>query len=316
METLGYELAKGRPNRETYLSIGVFDGVHLGHLHLIDVLVREAAKADCIPGVVTFRNHPREVLDHSLHVSWLTTEEERERLLREAGVEMVAPVTFTHDVSLITASEFTASLQRHLGMHGLVVGSDFALGHNREGTPGYLEELGKEQGFVVKIPEDRIVDGERVSSTAIRDALSRGDIGGTARLLGHSYTLTGEVVHGEGRGGSLLGYPTANIAVEGRLVIPMDGIYATWIHTDEERYQAATSIGVRPTFGEGERTIEAFLLDFQGNLYGKKLRLEFVERLRDEIGFDSAEALRAQIKVDVEQTRQILNTLQGKIDSR
>ena len=307
METLGYELAKGRPSRETYLSIGVFDGVHLGHLHLIDVLVREAAKADCIPGVVTFRNHPREVLNGGLHVSWLTTEEERERLLRQAGIEVVAPVTFTREVSLITASEFTTSLQRELGMRGLVVGSDFALGHNREGTPDFLKDLGEEQGFVVKVADDRTVDGERVSSTVIRDALAQGNVGGATRLLGHNYTLAGDVVHGEGRGSSLLGYPTANIAVDGRFVIPMDGIYATWVYVGQKRYQAATSIGVRPTFGRGERTIEAFLLDFNEDLYGKKLRLEFVERLRDEESFDSTEALQAQIKLDVEKTRQILS---------
>ena len=306
METLGYELAKGEPSRETYLSIGVFDGVHLGHLHLINVLVREAVKADCIPGVVTFRNHPREVLDGSLHVSWLTTEEERERLLRQAGIEMVAPVTFTHDVSLITASDFTASLRRHLGMRGLVVGADFALGHNREGTPGLLKDLGEEQGFVLKVAEDRMVNGERVSSTVIREALAQGNVGGATRLLGHYYTLTGYVVHGEGRGSSLLGYPTANIAADGSVVIPMDGIYATWVYVGKERYQAATSIGVRPTFGGRERTIEAFLLDFQGDLYDKKLRLEFVERLRDEVDFDSAETLQAQIKLDVEKTHQVL----------
>ncbi len=307
METLGYDLSKGRPGRETYLSIGVFDGVHLGHLHLIDILVREAAKADCIPGVVTFRNHPREVLDHGLHVSRLTTEEERERLLRQAGIEVVIPVTFTREVSLITASDFTASLQRQLGMRGLVVGSDFALGHNREGTPDFLKDLGEEQGFAVKVADDRTVDWERVSSTVIREALAQGDVGGATRLLGRRHTLTGDVVHGESRGGSLLGYPTANINVDGGLVIPMDGIYATWVYVGEKRYQAATSIGVRPTFGKGERTIEAFLLDFQGDLYGKRLRLEFVERLRDEVGFDSAETLRAQIELDVETTRQVLS---------
>jgi len=248
-----------------------------------------------------------EVLDPGQPIAWLTTVGERHRLLREAGAQIVVPVSFTRDVSRLRAAEFAALLQRHLGMRGLVVGPNFALGYNREGTPDYLALLGKERGFTVKVADAYSDVGEQISSTTIRMALSRGDVTAASRLLGYRYALVGEIARGTGRGDSVLGYPTANIAVDAGIALPSDGIYATWAYVDHVRYNAATSIGVRPTFGPGERAIEAFILDFKGDLYGKKLRLEFVERLRDEVSFSSAEALRAQIDADVEQTRRRLS---------
>ncbi|MBI4201228.1 MAG: bifunctional riboflavin kinase/FAD synthetase [Chloroflexi bacterium] len=306
MLALEDELARAAAPGDAYLSIGVFDGVHSGHRHLLALLKREAARADCIPAVVTFRNHPRAVLNPGLAISSLTTLEERICLLREIGVEVVVPVTFTQEVSLLAASQFVALLQGHMRMRGLVVGPDFALGHNREGTPEVLRALGTNMGFTVTVADAYTRAGSRVSSSAIRNALAQGEVATASRLLGRHYALTGEVVHGAGRGGRMLGYPTANLAVDNYMALPADSIYATWAYVDGRRYQAATSIGVRPTFGAGERTIEAFLLDFHGDLYGKRLRLEFVKRLRDETRFDSAEALRRQMEADVEETRRVL----------
>ena len=148
--------------------------------------------------------------------------------------------------------------------------------------------------------------GARVRSSAIRDALAEGQVARAAKYLGRYYAVTGEVVHGAGRGGTTLGYPTANVAAPTNLAVPGNGIYATWAYVDGERYQAATSIGVRPTYGVGERAIEAFLLDYEGDLYHKAMRLEFVKRIRDEVAFESSDALRRQIDLDVDETRRIL----------
>ena len=308
MTALEDELARVTPSRDSYLSIGVFDGVHRGHRHLLDLLNREAARAECAAGVVTFCNHPRTVLNPEVSTSSLTTLEERTRLLRKTGVEMVVPIVFTEEVSRRTAPEFVALLQRYLRMCGLVVGPNFALGRNREGTPEVLRSLGKEMGFNVTVADIYSQAGARVSSTAIRNALAQGDVVAAAQFLGRYYAVMGEVVPGARRGGRVLGYPTANIAVDANLTLPADGIYATWACVGQRRYQAATNIGVRPTFGAGERTVEAFLLDFHGDLYHKRVRLEFVERLRGEASFESAEALKKQIDLDVEQTRRILAT--------
>ncbi len=307
MTLLEEELARVKPPGETFLTVGVFDGVHRGHRHLLELLMRQAARAGCVPGVVTFCNHPVSVLRPEAPVRLITTVEERVRLLQEIGIETVVPITFTLEVSRVTAREFVAMLQRHLRMRGMVVGPDFALGHNREGTPQVLQALGKELGYTVTVAQPYEDGGVRFSSTATRNALAQGDVATASQMLGRRYALTGEVVHGAGRGGSVLGYPTANISVDHDLLLPGDGIYATWFYIDQQRYQAATSIGTRPTFGSGgERTVEAFLLDFRGDLYQKTVRLEFVERLRDELAFDSAEALKTQIDKDVEETRRIL----------
>lgn len=300
------ELAQPRHVGDMCLSVGVFDGVHLGHRHLLERLTGEASKAGCGAGVVTFRNHPRPVLNPEATVSSLTTLDERTRLLQDLGVSLVVPITFTLEVSRVTAREFVGLLIEHLGMRMMVLGPDFVLGHRREGTPEVLAELGREMGFTITVADTYAPSGARVRSSAIRDALTQGQVARAAEYLGRYYAVTGEVVHGVGRGGTTLGYPTANVAAPTNLAVPGNGIYATWAYVDGDRYRAATSIGVRPTFGVGERAIEAFLLDYEGNLYQKAMRLEFVERIRDEVAFESADALRRQIDLDVKETRRIL----------
>ena len=304
--TLVEELGAAAPPRDSYLSIGVFDGVHLGHQHVLDLLKREAVRAQCLAGVVTFRKHPQTVLNPGLSIPSITSVEERVRLLQELGIDYVVPVTFTLDVSRITAREFVTLLQTHLRMRGLVTGPDFALGHKREGTVEVLATMGRELGFSVTVAETLSQRDRRVSSTTIRDAIARGDIRTASTLLGHPFALEGVVVRGEGRGGNELGYPTANVQTNPDLAIPGDGIYATWAYIGDQRHKAATSIGVRPTFGEGKRTVEAYVLDFQGNLYDQSIRLEFTHRLRDEMEFQSVEELKDQIQLDVELVRRML----------
>ena len=307
MIELEQEFANVALPADTYISVGVFDGVHAGHRHLLELLVNRAREANCVPCVVTFRNNPRTVLDQELAISTLTPIAERTRLLYELGIEIVAPITFTRKVSEGTADEFMTLLQDRLRMRGLVVGPDFALGHNRQGTPDYLQTLGAQRGFSVTVADFLLQGGTRVSSTLIRDTVARGDLASAAQYLGRCFSILGDVVHGEGRGGSQLGYPTANLSVEPTQALPSDGIYSAWAYVGDQRFQTAISIGVRPTFGSGNtRTVEAFLLDFEGDLYGEIVRLEFVQRLRDELAFTSTEALRNQIAKDVEDTRRVL----------
>ena len=300
------EFAAATPPRDSYLTIGVFDGVHLGHRHVLELLKEEAAQAQCLAGVVTFRKHPQTVLKPGLSIPSITSVKERISLIEGLGIDYVVPVTFTLEVSRNTAREFVTLLQTHLRMRGLVTGPDFALGHGREGTPEVLDALGRELGFSVTVAETLSQRDRRVSSTTIRDALARGDVRTASILLGRPFALEGVVVRGENRGGSELGYPTANVQTNSGLVIPGDGIYATWAYIGAQRHKAATCIGIRPTFGEGKHTVEAHVLDFQGNLYDQTIRLEFAHRLRDEMAFQSTEELKDQIQLDVELVRHIL----------
>ena len=299
------EVALSSPGRDSVLTIGVFDGVHRGHQRLIGDLIRRAVASDWAAGVVTFREHPASVLDSRFKPRYLMGLDERVRLIGQMGVDFVVPITFDRQLSRLNAGEFLARLQKHLRMRELVVGPDFALGHQREGDVKTLAALGEQMGFSLDVV-DLVVDGdEAVRSTTIRNALNGGDVGRVASLLGRNFSLTGVVSRGVGRGRTL-GFPTANLVVPDGMAVPGDGIYATRAQVGESAHMAATSIGTRPTFDEGGRTVEAFLLDFDGDLYDRELRLEFVGRLRDEERFESVEALKDQIRLDVDDTRTLL----------
>lgn len=299
------ELSSVTPAKETVLTIGVFDGVHLGHQHLMKQLREEAGKRGCLSGVITFRSHPRTVLSPGERVSCLSSLEERIERIRAQGVDIVLAISFTRELSQITAREFVELLMKHLRMKALVVGPDFALGRNREGNISFLKKLGREMGFGVTTV-DPLKQGNRVvSSTAIRQALAEGDVATAARLLGRPFSLKGPVVRGTERG-RRLGFPTANLAFQSDLAIPADGVYATRAYVSEIPRQAVTNIGTRPTFGEETRTIEVYILDFESNLYGQEIQIELIKRLRGEVRFASEEELKTQIKRDVEQARAIL----------
>ena len=299
------ELPDTPPDRSTILTIGVFDGVHRGHQHLLKRVVEEASREGMLSGVLTFVNHPRSVLVPDTCISYITSVEDRLTLLKEAGIDMVIPLHFDMELSRLRAHEFTGLLQERLRMAGLVMGYNFAMGYKREGTPETLATIGNEQGFFVNVVNAVSVEGGRVSSTVIRDSVTAGDVAGASELLGRPFNLVGKVAVGDGRG-KTLGFPTANLDISEDRLVPGNGIYATWACVGDDRYMAATNVGVRPTFGENERTVEAFLLDFDGDLYGKDITLEFVGRLRDELRFESAEALVTQMHVDVEQARETL----------
>ena len=279
--------------------------MHLGHQHLLRYLTEEASRSGCAATVLTFRNHPRSVLRPDAVVSYITDLEERISLLKQAGVELVIPVDFTQQLSHLRARDFVLLLVETLKMRGLVVGPDFALGHQREGDVQTLKALGEELGFWVRVAEPFTMGQIAIKSSKIRASLSEGDVKGASRMLDRPYSLAGLVVRGDGRGKGL-GFPTANLSLEPNLVVPADGIYATWAIVEGQRYPSATNVGVRPTFGPGQRLVESFFLDFEGDLYGKFLTVEFVSRIREEQAFTTVEALVEQIKQDVVHIRTIL----------
>ena len=288
------------------LTIGVFDGVHRGHEHLFGQLKARARQAGRLSGAITFRNHPGSVLQPDFKPSYLSGVDERLQLIKALAVDFVVPVTFDRGLSRLRADQFVSLLYEQLHMRGLVMGPDFTMGHQREGDAQRLTELGSEMGFTVTVVEPLVdEDGSPIRSTTIRQALGQGDVTRVAALMGRNFSLVGKVVRGSGRGGPL-GFPTANLSVSNDRVVPGDGIYATWAYLGSGRFMAATSLGVRPTFDESQRTIEAFIMDFDEDVYDLDIRLEFVTRLRDELKFDSVEALREQMAVDVDNAREVL----------
>ena len=323
---------------ETAVTIGVFDGVHIGHRHLVDALRGAARQRGLSTAVCFFKNHPRLVLAPGTEFGYLSTPEERGRLLKAAGVDYVFPLTFTQELSQLTAREFVALLVEKLRMRILVVGPDFALGKNRGGTPAVLRDLGAEMGYDLQTIPPLAQGTEVVSTTFIKERLNMGEVREAARLLGRPYRLSGTVVRGDQRGRTL-GFPTANIEVPAATVIPEHGIYATiaTLHSSinqpspvdlpqrskrlatkravsaatlaEPRYDCVTSIGVRPTFDGVRRTIETHILDFSADLYGQEIAIDLIEHQRAEVRFSSVDYLIAQMNIDVHVARELLAAL-------
>ena len=305
------ELAQFSPPKETLITIGVFDGVHLGHKYLISKLVRQAAGQNLLSCVITFRQHPRDLLSPKTKLLYLCSVPERIQLLKNEGVDIVAALTFNRELAKLSARDFVAMLQKHLKMRGLVIGPDFTLGRNREGNTATLRSLGQEMGFCVSVIAPKIIDGEVASSTAIRQALAEGNMEKVTRLLGRPFSLRGKVARGEHRGTGL-GFPTVNLSIDAKMALPPDGVYATRANIGGQEYQAVTNIGKRPTFGDNnERTIESFILNYNQDAYGKEVKIEIIQRLREEKAFANVEELKKQIAEDVKRGTAILNT-QGR----
>ncbi len=302
-------LASAAPSRETVVTIGVFDGVHEGHRHLLRQLVNLAG-GHYIPTVVTFLNRPITVLRPGTEPSYLTTPEQRIELIKRQGIELVVCLEFTRELSQVTAADFSESLAVSLKMKGLVMGPDSCLGKDRQGDFDFMKQQGERLGFWVQSVEPLEIEGQPVKSRRIRSALVDGDVSVCPELLGRNHSLSGVVVLGDQRGRTL-GFPTANIDVDSKLLLPGDGIYATWAIIDGKRHQSATSIGVRPTFDLTQRLVEVFVMDFDADLYGKTVGVEFVKKVRDQEKFDDLDALVKQINQDVDDCRQVLNKHRG-----
>lgn len=295
----------GWPRGALHLAIGVFDGVHIGHRALIARLSEGARAEGALALAATFDPLPIQALAPGAPASALSDATARVALLTEAGADAVVLFHFDEDFAKTPARRFVDRVLAAGEVKRIVVGQDFRFGHEREGDVALLRDLAGGRGTHVEVVPPVERGGAVVSSTRIRNALLAGDVEGAAALLARPYAVRGRVVSGDRRGRAL-GYPTINIAPPAQRILPRDGIYATWATVAGKRHAAATSLGVRPTFGAGERTLEAFLLDFSGDLYGAEAEIAFVERLRDELRFESAEALVAQIAMDVERTRKAL----------
>jgi riboflavin kinase / FMN adenylyltransferase len=292
----------------SWLTIGVFDGVHRGHQEILGQLVSAAHAAGEPAVVLTFFPHPAEVLGGKTTFKWLTTPDERAALLGSFGVDYVITQIFDLALAEQTAGEFMRRLKRTLGLRHLFIGYDTALGRGRAGDAVRLTRIGIELGYTVQVVPPLEDQQGIISSTRIRAAVADGKVSNAASDLGHCFSITGPVIHGDGRGHTI-NLPTANIQIPAGKLLPIYGIYATRAWVDGQAHPAATSIGIRPTFYINDPpapTIEAHLLDFNQDLYGKEVKLEFVEFLRLEQKYSSVQALMEQIQKDIAQTRFLL----------
>jgi riboflavin kinase/FMN adenylyltransferase len=298
------ELSRIAPGRPCGVTIGVFDGVHRGHQHLIGTLIEHAGREGLATVALTFNPHPRTVLRPGTAVTYLTSLEERVELLHGQGLDSVGVLAFTSELAQLSAEDFLSLLVQELEMRLLVVGPDFALGRNRAGTIGVMREIGERLGFRVEVAPLLAEADEKVGSSAIRQALAAGDVERVGRLLGRPFSLRGPVVAGDRRGRTL-GFPTANIAIGLDRALPAYGIYVTRAYVRESAYESCTSIGIRPTFDvEPRPVVETFILDFDEDIYGREMQIDLLHRLRGEERFASAEELIAQMEKDVRDTRE------------
>jgi riboflavin kinase / FMN adenylyltransferase len=291
---------------DSWLTMGVFDGVHRGHQQLIHRMATGAHKHQVPAVVLTFNPHPARIFGRG-DIKLLTLPEERAGLLASMGVDIVVTHLFDKAFADTTALDFMRLVKRHLGVSHLVLGYDATVGKNREGNAARLKEIGQELGYTVEVISALSDESGVISSTEIRKLIATGNVVDAARLMGHSYSLHGPVAHGDKRGRTI-DVPTANIEYSPDKLIPSNGIYACWADLNGQRYCAAVNIGFNPTFTPDKKTanVEAHLLDFKREIYGEDVRLEFVARLRDELRFNSVQALLEQIWKDIEDTRRIL----------
>jgi len=301
--------------RDVWLTIGSFDGVHRGHQEVIRKLTAEAHNNGALAVVLTFYPHPAEIVRARDFPFYLTTPDEKAELLGNLGVDVVITHPFNREVMVTPARDFMEELQAHLQFRYLRVGYDFALGRNREGNAQMLADLGKEWGFTLEQTPPFKLDGQIVSSSRIRFLLGAGQVDEAARFLGRNFVVEGPVVVGDQRGRTI-GFPTANLDIWKMRAIPAAGVYVCRATVNEVTYNAVTNIGVRPTF---EATpvpprVEAHLLDFEGDIYGESIQLEFISRLRGEQRFDSVDELIHQIQTDIKAARKIFATLKIKTD--
>lgn len=287
------------------ITIGNFDGVHRGHQAIINRMVRNAKSQNRPVIVVTFYPNPADFFNPEVNAFYLSSPQEKASRLLEMGVESVITFKFNQDFANLSPREFLSGLKKKLGLAVLVIGQDFALGKDREGTLPVIKELGRELGYKVEVIRQVNFGDEAISSTNIRQSLDEGDVIRAAELLGRYYSLSGLVTHGSDRG-TRIGLPTANMTHWAHKKIPAVGVYATIVDVLGERYKGITNVGYRPTFEDQQRTsIETHILDFDGNIYGERIEIAFLQKIRDEQKFPSVEAFLAQIERDKTTARRI-----------
>ncbi len=300
------------PLKNAVVTIGNFDGVHLGHQALLHTVVEKAAAIDGTSTALTFHPHPMRVLKKNDHPPLITLPEQKTELIARSGIEVLIQIPFTKEFAAITARAFVEELLvRKIGMKALVVGSDYTFGRKREGNIDLLRNWSSELDYEVLLVDwiqPSFGKGRRISSTRIRELVIDGRMDEAKKLLGRYYQIRGVVATGRNRGGRLLGFPTANINLQDELC-PKQGIYAVTVEHDGNTYKGVANIGYSPTFEDHIFTVEVHIMDFSQNIYGDPIRVNFIDRLRDEIKFDSIEALADQIQRDIEHAHKILKRL-------
>ncbi|HZR79629.1 MAG TPA: bifunctional riboflavin kinase/FAD synthetase [Candidatus Binatia bacterium] len=307
MRVVRHLIPGASPFRTPVVALGNFDGFHLGHRAIVDRTIARARASAADAVVFSFWPHPVAVLAPDRAPPMITSLSRRLALLADLALEGVVVRRFTRAFSALAPDDFVRDvLVGTLGVSAVVVGYNVTFGHNRTGTPDVLRELGAALGFAVEVVPPVLVGGRQVSSSEIRRELARGDVGGAAGLLGREHFLVGQVRAGDRRGAAL-GFPTANVLPRGGM-LPPDGVYAVRVGIDREepRRPGVANLGSNPTFGSVPRRLETHLFDFAGDLYGRRLTVAFVDRLRGELKFPSVEALREQIRADADAARAVL----------
>ena len=289
----------------THLTIGNFDGFHRGHWALIERMQADASTEGAATGLLTFHPHPRTVLRPELKITSLTSLTERLALYTQAGLDFTVIHPFTQATAQTEPDDFLRLLHGHLGVTKLWIGPDFALGRNRKGDIPFLRQFGSTLGIEIEVVQEYVWEGQAIRSSRIRRLVELGNVEWAGAWLGRYYTMSGVVMHGVQRGRTI-GFPTANLSLAQGRVVPANGVYAIWVMVEGQRYMSVCNIGVRPTVNGSHRTVEAHIIDFDGDLYGRCIELAFVYRLRDEIKFSGLEALKAQITRDRDRAARLL----------
>lgn len=292
------------------VTIGNFDGVHIGHQKIFDRVVKKSQEIKGTPIAITFDPHPVRVLVPERGLKMLTTPEDKIKLISANGIKVIVCVSFTKEFARTDPDDFIKNiLFDKLGAKWVIVGHNYAFGKGKKGTPTLLRRRGKKYGFGVSVVRYAKVHGDIVSSSRIRSLLLRGRVCEASRMLGRAYHIEGTVIKGAGRGASLLHTPTANVATQNELV-PKEGVYAAKVSIgngqESEVYNGVVNIGKNPTFGDAPMSYEVHIFDFNKNLLGEKIKIHFIDRIRDEKKFQSASELQDQIKRDIQKAKEIL----------
>ncbi len=300
------DLKESYPN--TVITIGNFDGLHLGHQKIIQTVLQESEDINGTSMVVTFDPHPMKVLAPEREIKLLTTPQERERLIRTMGIHVLLCITFNEEFSQLMPDDFIGDiLVKKINTKKVIVGQNYAFGKARKGTTELLRRRGRKYGFNVKVVRHAKFNGEVVSSSKIRNFLSKGQVFEASTFLGRAYTIEGNVIKGAGRGEKLLHIPTANITTPNELV-PKEGVYAVKIGIKNDFFDGVANIGKKPTFGDAVTSYEVHIFNYAGNLLGEHLRIHFIDWIRDQRSFPDALSLERQIRNDIEHARDILNS--------
>lgn len=298
-----------KPFKNAVITIGNFDGVHIGHQALLNRTVEKAGAMDGESLAITFKPHPARVLKQNNHPPLITLYEQKVELISRLGIDILITIPFTREFARITAKQFVEELLvGKIGIKAIVIGKDYTFGKNREGNVSLLKYFADSFGFAVIVvdwtPVSNHIHG-RISSTKIRKLIMEGNVSDAEKLLGRFYQIKGTVIGGRDRGGKILGFRTANINLKDELC-PKTGIYAVTVQHDDKKHKGVANIGYSPTFDDHIFTVEVHILNFNENIYGEKIRVNFIQRIRDEIKFSSIAALSRQIEKDVEEANNIL----------